>query len=138
MADKKLRTHLFSTIFSIVLALLKWGVTRTWNIATFWSKERKKPLPDRQKIDRMKAFAGLAAIGLAVGIAAWFAVGLMASATATVAAAFLSRQHALYIGLGLLIVGLNVARLMPNRRKIGLLLMAAGALLCAYGLGYLG
>lgn len=128
------RTHLFSYILTVVLALLRWGLTRTWNIVTFWKLERKKPLPDRQKIDRLKALAGLVAIAAGVGIAAWFVLG----ATMSVMAFFLSRQVALYLGAALLILGLQLARLVPRRRVLGLILAALGAALCAYGLGYLG
>jgi len=131
---KKDRSHLFTYVLTIVLALVRWGAVRTWNLLTFWRKERKKPLPDRQKIDRVKAVTGLLAIAAGVGIAAWFVLGALGS----FAAAFVSRQTVLYVGMALMIVGLNVARLMPRRRKLGLLLAAVGALLCAYGLGYLG
>ena len=42
------------------------------------------------------------------------------------------------LGAALLIVGLQMVRLMPQRKKLGLALAAVGALLVAYGLGYLG
>jgi hypothetical protein len=118
----------------VVLALLRWGLTRTWYILTFWRSERKKPMADRQSIDRMKALAGLVAIAAALGIAAWFVLGM----TMSVASFFLSRQVALYIGAALVIVGLQVARMMPRRRVLGLVLAGLGAILCAYGLGYFG
>ena len=121
-------------VFMLVVALVRWGAIRTWNILTFWSAERKKPLPDRQKVDRMKALAGLLAIALGVAIGAWLVLRTLVMP----AIAFLDRQTALYIGLCLLVVGLQLVRLMPQRRKIGLLMIALGALLCAYGLGYLG
>lgn len=134
MPTKKDRSHLFTYVLTIVLALLRWGAIRTWNLLTFWRKERKKPLPDRQKVDRIKAVTGLLAIAAGLGIAAWFVLGALGS----FAAAFVNRQIVLYVGMGLMILGLNIARLMPARRKLGLLLAAIGALLCAYGLGYLG
>lgn len=134
MPQKKDRSHLFTYVLTIVLALVRWGAVRTWNLLTFWRKERRKPLPDRQKVDRVKAVTGLLAIAAGLGIAAWFVLG----ALGTFAAAFVSRQTALYVGMALLILGLNIARLMPQRRKLGLLLAAVGALLCAFGLGYLG
>ena len=121
-------------IFMLVVSLVRWGAIRTWNVLTFWSAERKKPLPDRQKVDRMKAIAGLLAIAAGLAIGAWFVLQTLVAP----AIAFLDRQMALYIGLGLMLVGLNVARLMPKRRKIGLVLLVLGALLLAYGLGYLG
>jgi len=121
-------------IFMLTVALVRWGAVRTWNVLTFWSKERKKPLPDRQKVDRMKAVAGLLAIAAGLGIAAYFVLQTLVAP----AIAFIDRQMALYIGLGLMLLGLNVARLMPKRRKIGLVLLALGAVLVAYGLGYLG
>lgn len=134
MPAKKDRSHLFTYVLTIVLALVRWGAVRTWNVLTFWRTERKKPLPDRQKVDRAKAFAGLLAIAAGLGIAAWFVLGALGS----FAVAFVSRQTILYIGMALLIAGLNIARLMPQRRKLGLLLAAVGALLCAFGLGYFG
>jgi hypothetical protein len=56
----------------------------------------------------------------------------------TVMASILSRQVALYLGAALLVLGLQIARLVPRRRVLGLILAAIGAALCAYGLGYLG
>jgi len=117
-----------------VLSLVRWGAVRTWNILTFWRKERKKPLPERQKVDRAKAFAGLLAIAVGVSAAAWFVLRTFVAP----AIAFLDRQYALYIGAALLIVGMQIAMRMPERRKVGLALAALGALLVAYGLGYLG
>lgn len=134
MPQKKDRSHLFTYVLTIVLALVRWGAVRIWNLVTFWRNERKKPRPDRQKIDRAKAIAGLLAIAAGVGIAAWFVLG----ALGTLVVAAVSRQTALYVGMALVILGLNIARLMPQRRKLGLLLAAVGALLCAFGLGYLG
>lgn len=134
MPQKRDRSHLFTYVLTIVLALVRWGAVRTWNLLTFWRKERKKPTADRQKVDRLKAVTGLLAIAAGLGIAAWFVLG----ALGTFAAAFVSRQAALYVGMALVILGLNIARLMPQRRKLGLLLAAVGALLCAFGLGYLG
>lgn len=131
---KKASANLFQYVFMAAFALFRWGAQRLWNILTFWKNERKKPLPDRQKIDRAKAFAGLLAILAAVGFVAWFFLQAMVVPTI----AFLDRQTALYIGAALLIVGLQMIRLMPQRKKIGLALAAAGALLMAYGLGYLG
>ena len=134
---KKANASLFSYVLTAAVALFRWGAARLWNILTFWQAERKKPLPDRQAIDRRKAFAGLLAIAVAVGGVAFFVwKGLVVLFSTSVA--FVDRQTALYVGLALLIVGLNVARLMPQRRKLGLLLAAVGALLVAYGLGYLG
>jgi len=121
-------------VFMLVIALIRWGAVRTWNILTFWRKERKKPRADRQKIDRMKAVAGLLAIAAGLGIGAL----LIFRTLVMPALAFIDRQTALYVGLGLMLVGLNVARLMPQRRKLGLVMLALGALLVAYGLGYLG
>lgn len=138
MARKDIRSHLSSYLFSIVLALLKWGYTRTRNIAAFWREQRKKPPADRQKVDRYKAAAGLLAIALGLGLAAWFAIGFLAAGFAACAAAFFTRQHALYVGAALLLIGLGIARLLPKRRKLGLLLAVVGALFAAFGLGYLG
>ncbi len=85
----------------------------------------------------MKALAGLVAIALGLGIAAWFVLGAMVNLAAT-AAGLLPRQYALYIGVALLILGLSIACLSSKRRKLGFLSFAAGALLCAYGSGHLG
>ena len=126
--------NLFQYVFMAAFALFRWGAQRLWNMLTFWQNERKKPLPDRQKVDRAKAVAGLLAILAAVGFVAWFFL----KAAVLPAIAFLDRQMALYIGAALLIVGLQMLRLMPQRKKIGLALAALGALLMAYGLGYLG
>jgi hypothetical protein len=134
---KTASASLFQYVLMTAVALFRWGAMRLWNILTFWREERKKPFPDRQKIDRQKAFAGLAAVLIAVGGVAFFVwKGLIAVFSAS--AAFLDRQTALYAGALLLVIGLQVARLMPQRRKIGLALAAVGALLVAYGLGYLG
>ncbi len=54
------------------------------------------------------------------------------------AMAMTTRQIALYAGAALLVVGFQIVRRSPERRKLGLLLMALGALGVAYGLGYLG
>lgn len=134
---KKANASLFQYVLMAAVALFRWGAQRLWNILTFWQAERKKPLPDRQKIDRQKAIAGLLAIAVAVGGVTFFVwKGLIAVFSMSVA--FLDRQMALYIGAALLILGLQMVRLMPQRRKIGLALAAVGALLVAYGLGYLG
>lgn len=134
---KKANASLFQYVLMAAVALFRWGAQRLLNILTFWRNERKKPVPDRQKIDRQKAFAGLCAIAIAVGGVAFFVwKGLIAAFSTSVA--FLDRQTALYVGAALLILGLQVARLMPQRRKLGLLVAAVGALLVAYGLGYLG
>lgn|GEM_PF-2253677 len=134
---KTANASLFQYVLTAALMLFRWGAQRLWNILNFWRSERQKPFPDRQKVDRQKALAGLAAILLAVGAVAffvWKGLGLAFSASA----AFIDRQTALYVGLALLLIGLNIARLMPQRRKIGLVLAALGGLLIAYGLGYLG
>ncbi|MEK7545901.1 MAG: hypothetical protein AAB554_02380 [Patescibacteria group bacterium] len=137
MPKKQSSGNLFQYVLMSAVALFRWGVKRLWNILTFWQAERKKPLADRQKVDRQKAVAGLLAVVIAVGGVAFFVwKGLIAVFSMSVA--FLDRQMALYIGAALLIVGLNILRLMPQRKKIGLVLMALGALLVAYGLGYLG
>ena len=47
-----------------------------------------------------------------------------------------TRQIALYVGFGLMAVGLALFR--SGKRKPGLLLAAVGALLVTYGLGYIG
>lgn len=134
---KKANASLFQYVLMAAVALFRWGAQRLWNILTFWQAERKKPLPDRQKIDRQKAIAGLLAIAVAVGGVTFFVwKGLIAVFSMSVA--FLDRQMALYIGAALLILGLQMVRLMPQRRKIGLALAAVGVLLVAYGLGYLG
>ncbi len=121
-------------VFMFVLSLVRWGAIRTWNILTFWRKERKKPLPERQKVDRAKAVAGLLAIAAGLGIATW----LVLRTFVMPAIAFIDRQYALYIGAILVVVGLQIVRFNPQRRKIGLALAVVGALLVAYGLGYLG
>ena len=134
---KKANASLFQYVLMAAVALFRWGAQRLWNILTFWQNERKKPLPDRQKIDRQKAIAGLLAIAVAVGGVTFFVwKGLIAVFSMSVA--FIDRQYALYIGAALLIVGLQMLRLMPQRKKLALALAALGALLCAYGLGYLG
>lgn len=135
--SKSASASLFQYVLMAAVALFRWGAKRLWNILTFWRDERKKPFPDRQKIDRQKAFAGLAAILIAVGGVALFLWKALAFAVSA-GAAFLDRQTALYAGALLLVIGLQVARLMPKRRKIGLALAAIGGLLVAYGLGYLG
>lgn len=135
MPRKNDRSHFFSYVLTIVLALVRWGVVRTWNVLTFWKKERKKPLPERQKVDRAKAFAGLLAIAAGLGIAAWFVLKIMfIPAIAEIA----PRQAALYIGAVLITIGLQIARRSAKRRKLGLLFVALGVLLCAFGLGHLG
>ncbi|HTK60114.1 MAG TPA: hypothetical protein VL283_02815 [Candidatus Baltobacteraceae bacterium] len=121
-------------IFMLIVALVRWGAVRTWNVLTFWRNERKKPLPDRQKVDRTKAVAGLLAIAAGLAAAAW----LVFRTLVMPAIAFIDRQYALYIGAALLILGLQIVRFSPQRRKLGLALAALGALLVAYGLGYLG
>lgn len=134
---KQSNASLFQYVLMAAVALFRWGAQRLWNILTFWQNERKKPFPDRQKVDRQKAFAGLFAILLAVGGVAFFVwKGLIAVFSMSVA--FIDRQLALYIGAALLILGLQLVRFSPQRRKIGLALAAVGALLVAYGLGYLG
>ncbi len=137
MPKTKSHANLFQYVLTAALMLFRWGAQRLWNIATFWSKERKKPLPDRQKIDRQKAVAGLLAIAIAIGGTALF-IWKGLSAAFSMSAAFIDRQTALYVGAALLILGLQIVRLAPQRRKIGLVLAALGALLVAYGLGYLG
>ncbi|MFA5853996.1 MAG: hypothetical protein WC866_02815 [Patescibacteria group bacterium] len=52
--------------------------------------------------------------------------------------AFIDPQIALYVGCFLLVVGLQIVRRAPKHRKIGLLIMAIGAILVAYGYGFLG
>ena len=137
MPKKQSNANLFQYVLMAAVALFRWGAQRLWNILTFWQAERKKPLPDRQKVDRQKAVAGLLAIGIAVGGVAFFVwKGLIAVFSMSVA--FIDRQYALYIGAALLIVGLQMLRLMPQRKKLALALAAIGALLVAYGLGYLG
>ncbi len=51
---------------------------------------------------------------------------------------FIDKQTALYVGAFLFVVGLQIVRRVPKHRKIGLVLMAIGGLLAAYGAGYLG
>ena len=121
-------------IFMLIVALVRWGATRTWNVLTFWREERKKPAPDRQKVDRAKAVAGLLAIAAGLAAGAWLVLRTLVMP----AIAFIDRQYALYIGAALLLVGLQVVRFSPKRRALGLLLVALGGLLVAYGLGYLG
>lgn len=137
MPKTKSNANLFQYVLMAAVALFRWGAQRLWNILTFWQNERKKPLPDRQKVDRQKALAGLLAIAIAVGGVTFFVwKGLIAVFSMSVA--FLDRQMALYIGAALMLVGLQIVRFSPQRRKIGLLVVAVGALLVAYGLGYLG
>jgi hypothetical protein len=121
-------------IFMLIVGLVRWGAVRTWNILTFWRAERKKPRPDRQKVDRAKAFAGLLAIAAGLGAGAWLIMRTLVMPTI----AFIDRQYALYAGMLLLVIGLQVARRLPQRRKLGLVLAGLGALLTAYGLGYIG
>lgn len=136
MPKKQSNGSLFQYVLMAAVALFRWGAQRVWNVLTCWQNERKKPVQERQKIDRQKAIAGLLAIAVAVGGVAFFVwKGMIAVFSMSIA--FLDRQYALYIGAALLIVGLQMVRLMPTRRKLGLALAAVGALLCAYGLGYL-
>lgn len=134
---KTSNASLFQYVLMAAVALFRWGAKRLWNILTFWSNERKKPYPDRQKIDRQKAVAGLLAIAVAVGGVTFFVwKGLVVLFSASIA--FLDRQTALYVGAALLVLGLQMIRLMPQRRKIGIAIAIVGAALVAYGLGYLG
>lgn len=137
MPKTQSNANLFQYVLTAALMLFRWGAQRLLNVVRFWKTERTKPLPDRQKIDRQKAFAGLLAILIAVAGVAYF-VWRGLNAAFSMSAAFLDRQTALYVGAALLILGLQIVRLAPQRRKIGLVLAALGALLLAYGLGYLG
>lgn len=141
MPKTRSNASLFQYVLMAAVALFRWGAQRLWSLLTFWKEERKKPVPDRQKIDRQKAFAGLLAIALAVGGVAFFVwKGLIA--VFSMGAAFIDRQYVLYIGLGLLFVGTTLlrmqSRLPPEKRrvKLALALSALGALCIAYGMGY--
>lgn len=123
---------LMSILMMAAFSLLGVAVKNLWTLLVNRMTGNKDP--DQQKLVRVRAWTALAAIGGASLILVWFLMnGLLAFATA-----YLDRQIALYAGALLLVIGLQVARLSPQRRKIGLALAAVGALLLAYGLGYLG
>lgn len=123
---------LMSILMMAAFSLLGVAVKNGWTL--LYNRLSGNTDPDQQKLVRARAWTMLAALAGAGLILVWFMVNGLLSLTA----AFLDRQMALYIGLALLIVGLQVARMMPQRRKLGLALAAVGALLVAYGLGYLG
>ena len=123
---------LMSILMMAAFSLLGVAVKNLWTLLVNRMTGNKDP--DQQKLVRVRAWTALAAIGGAGLILVWFLMnGLL-----TLAAAYLDRQIALYVGAALLILGLQVIRLAPGRRKIGLALAVVGALLVAYGLGYLG
>lgn len=122
---------LMSILVMAAFALISVAAKNGWTLLMDRLSGQKDP--DRQKLVRAKAWTALSALGGAVLILGWlFWKGMLMTAD------LLPREYALYIGLGLLIVGLQMAAKMPKRRKFGLALMAIGALLVAYGLGYLG
>ena len=123
---------LMSILMMAAFSLLGVAVKNGWTL--FYNRVSGNTDPDQQKLVRARAWTALAALGGAALILVWFLMNGLLSLTA----AFLDRQMALYIGALMLVIGLQVARLMPQRRKIGLALAAVGALLVAYGLGYLG
>ena len=123
---------LMSILMMAAFSLLGVAVKNGWTL--LYNRLSGNTDPDQQKLVRARAWTMLAALAGAGLILVWFMVNGLLSLTA----AFLDRQMALYIGLALLVVGLQVARMMPQRRKLGLALAAVGALLVAYGLGYLG
>lgn len=123
-------------VIMAAFAVFRWGALRLKEIKDDWLSERKKPVKDRQKLDRRKAVTGLLAIALAIGIVAYYVLKELGAVFAS-AAGFIDRQTALYVGVAALFLGLQVFKRIPSRRKLGLAISALGAALVAYGLGYI-
>lgn len=123
-------------VLMAAFAVIRWGVMRLKEIKESWQSERKKPVEDRQKINRQKAVTSLLAIALAIGVVAYYVLKELSALFAN-AVGFIDRQTALYVGLAAVFIGLQVFRRMPKHRKLGLAISALGALLVAYGIGYI-
>jgi hypothetical protein len=126
----------FQYVLMAAFAIIRWGALRLRELKDAWLSERKKPAHDRQKIDRRKAVTSLLAIAIAVAAVAFYVLKGFIVAFAN-AAGVIDRQTALYIGVAALFLGLQVFKRLPKRRKLGLVISTLGALLVAYGFGYI-
>jgi hypothetical protein len=102
---------LMSILMMAAFSLLGVAVKNLWTLLVNRVTGNKDP--DQQKLVRVRAWTALAAIGGAGLILVWFLMNGLLSLTA----AFLDRRMALYIGIGLLIVGLQVVRPRPRAAR---------------------